>query len=74
MPSSSATARVQVTVEIVAGTWGNDCSLEQVYKQAGEDACNKLTRALNPKDSAPIGRIVGTPKVLAVLVEAPHGG
>lgn len=63
-----ATARVQVTVEVDASAWGDDCTIGQLYKQAAEDAkaklYNTLTQAKCPH------RIIGEPKVIGVLTEA----
>ena len=58
-----ATARIQVTVELTAGVWGQDCPMDQVYRQAKEDALSKIHKEI------PNARIVGTPRVTAVLVE-----
>jgi hypothetical protein len=57
-------ARVQVTVEITAGgTWGQDCTLDQVFRQATEEAIGKIRRELERVD------IIGEPKVLAITTE-----
>jgi hypothetical protein len=60
----AATARIQVTVEVTAGHWGADCNLEQIYRQAAVDAVKTVERLLGSE-----GRIVGEPRVTAVLVE-----
>lgn len=67
-----ATARATVTVEIYGlGSWGAECSLDQVHRQAAESAIGRLQQIL---DGARNGdgrsiRIVGEPNVTAVLVE-----
>lgn len=62
----STTARATLTVEIYAlGSWGKDCQLDQVYKQAAEAAIGRLE---NCKDLRNI-RIIGKPIITAVLVE-----
>jgi predicted Zn-dependent protease len=60
-----ATARVRLEIEYVAGSWGADCPLEQVYRQAARDAVEKL-EAMAGKAGF---RVVGTPRVTAILVE-----
>jgi hypothetical protein len=62
-----AIARVQVTVEVEASAWGDDCSIGQLYKQAAESGLETVRNTLN-KAGTP-HRIVGEPKVLAVLTE-----
>jgi hypothetical protein len=75
-----ATARVQLTIEISGegGVWGADCSIDQVHRQAREGAIGALHRVINRAarldaeqvPAVPINlRIVGEPKVTAVLVE-----
>lgn len=61
----TATARVQLTVEIVASShWGDNCQIDQVHRQAAEDALAFL-RALPPGQM----RIIGEPRVLVVITE-----
>lgn len=68
-PTITASARVQVTVEIDAGQpWGGNCSVDQVYSQAKESALQRLTQALKPGEHGII-RIVGEPRVLGVFTE-----
>lgn len=75
-----ATARVQLTIEIdgEGGVWGAECSLDQVHKQAREGAIGALNRVVsragNPEaEKQPLARIairiIGEPKVTAILVE-----
>lgn len=62
----SATARVQVTLEVTVGsTWDDDCQVGQIYKQATVEALAALDKVLPGRI-----RIVGTPLVTAVAVEA----
>lgn len=43
----SVTARVRVTLDIpLSGSWGGECSLEQVHKQAIEEVDGKLRGAI----------------------------
>lgn len=59
-------ARVTVTVEVCAvGTWGPECQLDQVYRQAEEAAVGRLNNALKGQNC----KIVGVPKVEAVTSE-----
>lgn len=65
------TARAQVTIEIERGTWGHDCTVAQVYDQAGREAINELNRLVSEARRANKGalrnmRIIGDPKVVAV--------
>jgi len=71
-----ATSRVTVTVEIdTGGSWGADCTVEQVQKQAADSARAALMKGLvldlnsMGKDTKTTARIVGEPKILAILVE-----
>jgi hypothetical protein len=59
-----AHARVTLTIEVPAGTWGSDCALDQVYAQAAREAIEKVTRLLEGQ-----ARIVGEARVVAVLAE-----
>jgi hypothetical protein len=79
--STKARARVQLTVEFdVGSTWGADCTTDQVFKQARDEAIDDVRAGLvidgltinlpgavgGGKTSA---RIVGEPKVTMVLLE-----
>lgn len=67
------TARVTVHLEIkVSSTWGPDCSLEQVHKQAADEAIGLIR---NAKDNAAMAsklaksvRLMGEPLVTAIIV------
>lgn len=60
----SATARVKVVLEIsVSDSWGEDCKVDQIRKQATESALRVLGNL-----QTSIVRIVGTPEVTAVLI------
>ncbi|CAM4170975.1 hypothetical protein CR156_17265 [Stenotrophomonas lactitubi] len=62
---TSTSALVQVTVEVHAGSWGEGCQLDQVYRQAAESALGKLHGAL---DKLGI-RIVGVASVKAITTD-----
>lgn len=64
---SQATAKIQVTVQVEAGTWGSDCGLDQVYRQAAQEGTEKIRKALTEAKCGAI--IVGEPRVIAVLTE-----
>jgi hypothetical protein len=62
------TARVQVMVEVGAvGAWSSDVTLDQIHKQAAEEAKRAIS-AIMTSDSF---RIVGTPNVITVTTEKP---
>ncbi len=65
---TNATARVQITVEVEAGSWGSDCQISQLYKQAAESGKSTLINALKPGEHGLI-KIVGEPKVFGILTE-----
>lgn len=71
-----ATSRVQVTVEIdTGGAWGSDSTIEQVQKQAADEARTALMRGLvldlqkMGSDTKTSARIISEPRVIAILVE-----
>lgn len=61
-PVLACSARIQVTVEVDVGSWGSDCQLDQIYRQAAREALAKVSRLIGSQ-----GR-VSNPKVLAVMV------
>ena len=62
-----AHARVTLTIEVsVSDTWGDDCKLDQVYRQASASAIGMLQRELPTARF----RIIGEPKVDTVITEA----
>lgn len=62
-----AKARIQVTVEVEAGAWGGDCSIDQLYKQAAEEGVNKVRNALQAQGCKAL--VLANPKVLGVITE-----
>jgi hypothetical protein len=60
---TKAIARIQVTVEVTAGTWGGDCGIDQLYRQAASDALAKVSRLIGHE-----GRVYD-PKVIGILTE-----
>lgn len=79
----AATVRVQVTLEITpsGGGWGQECKLDQVYKQAKETAMTDLgwllriaEQGFQVKGDCGIirrckAKVVGKPRVLAIVAE-----
>lgn len=43
---TTTSARVTVQFDITVGSWGPDCGLDQVFRQAAESAEGKVRRAL----------------------------
>jgi hypothetical protein len=71
-PETGVTATVQLTLEIKVGdSWGGDCAMDQVYKQARDSAVGMINEALRAGKPALQTRIkiVGTPSISAVVVE-----
>jgi hypothetical protein len=57
---TTAKARVTLIVEVeVRGTWGDDCTVAQVHKQAAEEACGAIRNAADRHDI----KIIGEQKV-----------
>ncbi len=66
MSTFSATAKVQITLEVDAGSsWGPDCTVAQVCDQAGRESLWRLTDILTQGKTRV--RIIGEPRVIAVL-------
>lgn len=70
-------ARVTVTIEIPSTqVWNSNCDVEQIYKQAREEIIGVLRGAVVidglrgvPTPATISARIIGEPKVTAILVE-----
>ncbi|MDT3556327.1 hypothetical protein ROV95_09340 [Stenotrophomonas maltophilia group sp. msm1] len=63
---TSTSALVQVTVEVRAGSWGEGCQLDQVYRQASEEALGKLRGALHKHGI----HVVGVASIKAITTDA----
>lgn len=60
----SATARVKVVLEVsVSDSWGEDCKVDQIRRQATESAMRIIGNL-----QTQLVKIVGTPEVTAVLI------
>lgn len=65
----TVTARVRLVLDIPCqSTWGPDCDFEQVKKQAVEEAVSSLTNEFTSQHTKHSWRLVGEPRVTAVLV------
>ncbi len=74
-----ARATVQVTLEIDTdgGGWGKDCTVDQVFRQASASAVGRLRQLLEGTTTTRTGckvstqgiRVVGTPKICAVMMD-----
>jgi hypothetical protein len=63
----SAQARVRLTVEVdVRSSWGDDCSVKQVYDQAATEAANHLEHVLSQHSERRI-KIIGQVEVDAII-------
>ena len=67
---TSATARIKLTLEIdVRSMWGGDCQVSQVWEQAKKETLAMLDEKLNKAISLGSVRVIGEPKIIAILVE-----
>ena len=63
-----ATARVRLTIDIpLTDTWGSDCAIDQIQKQAKEGALGMIRNS--QFHELKLATIIGEPVVTAVLVE-----
>ncbi|MGN2380204.1 hypothetical protein [Pseudomonas juntendi] len=61
-------AKVTITIEMTSlGSWGPDCTLDQVYRQAREAAIRRLNKVF--KDHVATTRILGPVIVEAVTTD-----
>ena len=74
-PKPVSTARVTLTLEIeVESTWGDDCTVGQVYKQAQDGAMGTISQmvaASGVNKYRERVRVIGKSKIDAVI--APRG-
>lgn len=60
-------AKVTLTLELTnLGSWGPDCKIDQVYRQALEQACGRLGKLFQGQRDI---RIVGRPVVQAISTD-----
>ena len=68
MKRSKASAKVRILLEVsLPDTWGEDCCLSQVYKQAKDSAVNIVSQRIF--GSMKEMQMIGEAEVLAILVE-----
>lgn len=65
---TTTSAKVTITVELSSlGSWGPDCTIDQVYRQAREAAIGRLNKVF--KDHVTTTRILGPVIVEAVTTD-----
>uniref|UniRef100_A0A6H1ZY58 Uncharacterized protein n=1 Tax=viral metagenome TaxID=1070528 RepID=A0A6H1ZY58_9ZZZZ len=64
---ASSRARVEMTIEfeLNGGSWGSDCKIDQVFNQATSDALHTIRKKMEGISI----RIIGEPKITAIMVE-----
>jgi hypothetical protein len=66
MKRVNATAKLTCVVELPVGSsWGDDCIIDQVYRQAAEEGKRRLQEAVSKIG----GRVIGEPEVTAIMAE-----
>lgn len=59
-------ATVTMTIQVSnLGSWGPDCQMDQIYRQALSEAKNRVLKALNYRDI----KFVGEPVVRAITTD-----
>ena len=66
MKRLQATARVRIVIEVDAGAWGDDCTVQQINEQAGRDAVLRIQSAMRNQAL----RIIGEPHVTAIMTSS----
>lgn len=59
----SVRMRVRVEVEVDVGTWGDDCKFSDLTDRVKREGVNEINQKLKS-----IGRVIGRPSVLAIIV------
>lgn len=68
-----AVARVQIIVEFpVNSTWGEDCPLSQIHKQASEEVLGMIAEGAQRHHMYP-HKIIGEPIVKCIIAERERG-
>jgi hypothetical protein len=66
----TATARVRITLDIrLTDSWGNDCSIEQIQKQATASVLGIFRGRVGVPHELTGAAVIGEPTVTAILVE-----
>lgn len=69
-----ATAKIQLTIEIEAGSnWEKGCSADQIYGAAGREAVQRLEQIFlecekNRRGSTNRAHVIGKPRVTVILL------
>ena len=67
---TTTAARVTMTIEVLdIGSWGPDCQLDQVYRQAKEEAEHRVAKLLGNSGI----RLIGGSKVVAITTDMETG-
>jgi len=70
----SAYAKVTVTLEIPAGSsWGPECKMDQIHNQASEEVVEGLNKLIYGGHLRG-AKIIGTPKVVAIMASVEDKG
>jgi hypothetical protein len=64
---TTTTARVTATVEVTTGSWGPGCQLDQVYRQAAEEAEGTIRRLLS--ESGGKARLINVERIVAITTD-----
>ena len=68
-----AVAEVEVTLRIESGSsWGDDCSLNQVHKQAVEGALGKLRKATQASRDFKLSGPIKVIRVQSIIEDETH--
>lgn len=59
-----AQATVRIEIELTASAWGSECQINQIYAQAAREAVERVQQRFQRDSDL---RIVGTPKVTAII-------
>lgn len=63
MSNITGTARVRVVVEVDTSSWGQNCTVAQILRQASEEGVANVRRMVTDGG----GRIIGTPEVITSI-------
>jgi hypothetical protein len=67
MKVSGAVARMRIEVEVdCSGSWGGDCSVDQVWKQGQDTGLGFLSRLFHEHGDGKV-HIIGKPEMLCVV-------
>lgn len=64
---TTTTARVTVEVEVTTGSWGEQCQLDQVYRQAAQEAEGTIRRLFGASGGK--AKFLGIKRIEAVTTD-----